>query len=156
MRNSLLLPVRAVIDTNVIRAGICSRRRPEYRCLQMLGQGWVIPLVTPTLFLEYEGVLSRPETLTATGLTPADIDLFLTSLAALAEPVLVDFNWRPLLPDPNDDMVANCAINGMADCVITNNIRHLRLLEQRFGIPLIKPQPFVEKVERVRLTGEKR
>ena len=100
-------------------------------------------------------MLSRPETLAATGLTLTDIDLFLTGFAALAEPVLIDFNWHPLLPDPDDDMIANCAINGMADCVVTNNVRHLRLLEQRFGIPLIKPQQFIEKVERVRITGEK-
>lgn len=131
-----------------MRAGIRSRRRPEYRCLKLLGQGWVVPLVVPALFLEYEEVLSRPETLEATGLTQADIADFLTGLAAFIEPVLVDFNWRPLLPDPGDDMIVNCAVNGMADCVVTNNLRHLRMIEQRFGIPVLEPRIFVERVER--------
>jgi predicted nucleic acid-binding protein len=131
-----------------MRAGIRSRHRPKYRCLQLLGQGWVVPLVVPAMFLEYEEVLSRPETLEATGLTQTDVANFLTGLAAFIEPVLIDFNWRPLLPDPGDDMIANCAINGMAHCVVTNNVRHLRMIERRFGIPVLEPRPFVEQVDR--------
>jgi predicted nucleic acid-binding protein len=57
--------------------------------------------------------------------------------------VRVDFDWRPLLGDPDDDMVANCAANGAAECVVTSNIRHLRLIEQRFGIPVLTPDEFL-------------
>jgi len=141
------LPVRAVYDTNVVRGGIRNRRQPDYRCLQEVAAGTVVPLGTPGLFLEYEEVLGRAETLVATGLGRAEIGEFLAGLAAVIEPVLIDFDWRPLLPDPDDDMVANCAVNGAADCVVTNNIRHLRLIEHRFGIPVLRPDEFLARLD---------
>ena len=106
----------------------------------------MVPLATLALFLEYEDVLTRPETLAATGLSEADVSEFLTALAAVVEPVVVDFDWRPLLPDADDDMVANCAVNGMADCVVTSNVRHLRLLEERLRIQVVEPGAFVEQM----------
>ena len=108
-----------------------------------------MPLATPALFLEYEEVLLRPETLEATGLTQADVDTLLTAIAAVVEPVMVDIDWRPLLLDPDDDMVANCAINALADYVVTGNVRDLILVEQRFGIRVVTPGAFVEDVRRV-------
>jgi predicted nucleic acid-binding protein len=108
--------------------------------------GWVVPVATPALFLEYEDVLLRAETLAATGLTRTDVDTVLIAIAAVVEPVAVSIDWRPLLPDPDDDMVANCAINGMADCVVTSNVRDLRLVQQRFGIRVVPPGAFVEEV----------
>ncbi len=139
--------MRAVFDTNVLRAGIRSRCRPEYRCLKFVSDGWVIPLAVPALFLEYEEVLKRPETLAGTGLTRAEVDEFLTGLAAVTVPVRVAFDWRPLLPDPDDDRVANAAINGMADCVVSGNVRHLQPVEERFGIPVLTPREFVSRLE---------
>jgi len=53
----------------MLRAGLRSHRCPEHRCLKLVSDGWVIPLAVPALFLEYEEVLKRPETLAATGLT---------------------------------------------------------------------------------------
>lgn len=140
-------PLRAVLDTNILRAGIRNRRRPEHHCLLAVAAGAVTPLATPGMFLEYEEVLTRAMTLEATGLSAEDIHQFLTGLAAVIEPVGIHFDWRPLLPDPDDDMVANCAVNGFADCVVTNNLRHLRMLEERFGIPVLRPEEFLLRLE---------
>jgi predicted nucleic acid-binding protein len=141
--------VRAVYDTIVMRAGVRSRRQPEYRCLQMIGLGRVVLLGTAGLFLEYEEVLTRPETLAATGLSREDVARFLTGLAAVIEPVRIDFDWRPMLRDPDDDMLANCAANGAADCVVTNNLRHVGLIEQLLGVPVLRPAEFLAAVETV-------
>jgi putative PIN family toxin of toxin-antitoxin system len=142
------LPVRAAYDTDIIRAGIRSQKRPEHKCLQYIADGAVIPLCTPAIFLEYEDVLRRPETLKATGLADEDILEFLTGLAAVLEPVPIDFDWRPLLPDADDDRIANCAINGRAEVVVSNNVRHLRPIEARFGIPVLTARQFVDGIER--------
>lgn len=142
------VPVRAVYDTDVVRAGIRSQKRPEFKCLQFIVGGTVIPICTPALFLEYEDVLRRPETLKATGLHPEDISEFLIGLAAVIDPVAINFDWRPLLIDPDDDLIANCAINGMADVVVSNNVRHLMPIEQRFGIPVLTAGAFVGQMER--------
>jgi predicted nucleic acid-binding protein len=47
--------------------------------------------------------------------------LDLDALEAIAEPVFVAFQYRPLSPDANDDMVLDVAINGNADAIVTNN-----------------------------------
>lgn len=147
------LPVRGVFDTNVFRGGLRSRRRPEYRCVETIVQARSVPLAPPALFLEYEEVLLRDATLVATGFSKREVEEFLRILAALVEPVRVDFDWRPLLPDPDDDKIANCALNGGADCVITSNLRHLRLLEERFAMPVLSPDDFLASLP-ANLEGE--
>jgi hypothetical protein len=52
------------------------------------------------LFLEYEQVLKRPEHRLAHGLTPEAVDEFLAELAALIEPVELQFQLRPQGLDP--------------------------------------------------------
>lgn len=146
----LRLPVRAVYDTNIVRAGLRSRRRSEFACLEFIARGEVVPLCTPALFLEYEEVLTRRETLSATGLSRAEIDRLLAGLAAVIEPVVIDFDWRPLLPDPDDDLLANCAINGRATCIVTSNVRHFRTMEAGFGIRVIPPGGFVRELRQSR------
>jgi hypothetical protein len=50
-------------------------------------------------------VLKRPEHRLAHGLSLEAIDEFLAELAALIEPVVVHFQWRPQSRDPADEMV---------------------------------------------------
>lgn len=47
----------------------------------------------------------------------------LDALAAVGEPVVPSFRWRPMLRDPNDDMVFEAALNGQANVLVTFNKR---------------------------------
>ena len=47
--------------------------------------------------------------------------------AAVAEPVEVRFRPRPLLYDPNDEIVIEAASNGRADAIVTHNVKDLRI-----------------------------
>lgn len=38
------------------------------------------------------------------------------------EPVEIHFLWRPQIPDCDDDMVLECAVNGAADALVTFNL----------------------------------
>ncbi|HEY0385322.1 MAG TPA: PIN domain-containing protein, partial [Pyrinomonadaceae bacterium] len=61
-----------VIDTNVLLAGLRSKRGASYRLLSLIGDArWQLNLSVP-LLLEYEDVLKRPEA--HLSLTPTDID----------------------------------------------------------------------------------
>jgi hypothetical protein len=55
------------------------------------------------------------------------------------EPVRLSFLWRPLLPDANDDMVLETAVNGRADLLVTFNLRHFEAASSRFGIDVEAP-----------------
>ncbi len=49
------------------------------------------------------------------------------------------FLWRPLLPDPDDDMVLEAAVDGAADAIATFNRRDFIGPAQRFGIAVRTP-----------------
>ena len=95
-----------------------------------------------------EELLKRPEQRLAHGLTPEAIDEFLAELAALVEPVDIDFFWRPQTRDPNDEMVLEVAINGGADALVTYNLADFRMAGERFGIPILSPADLLKKVRR--------
>jgi hypothetical protein len=41
------------------------------------------------------------------------------------------FQWRPQLPDPDDEMVLELAANGRADTIVTVNTRDFRHLSKQ-------------------------
>jgi predicted nucleic acid-binding protein len=105
-------------------------------------------LATPPLFLEYEGVLKRPEQQLVHRLAPEEVDGFLSELAALIEPVEVHFQWRPQTADPSDEMVFEAAVNGGADALVTYNVADFQLAGERFGIPIIRPPDLLRRARR--------
>jgi putative PIN family toxin of toxin-antitoxin system len=133
---------RAVLDTNILIAGLRSRRGASFRVLEMLAGGQFRGLVTTALFLEYETVLKRPDQRQAHGLETGEVDLLLNELAAILEPVDVRFTWRPQLTDPADELVLEAAVNGRADALVTHNIRDFAAAA-RFGVPALRPVDFI-------------
>nr|WP_044552536.1 putative toxin-antitoxin system toxin component, PIN family [Azospirillum lipoferum] len=137
---------RAVLDTNILTAGLRSRRGASFAVLSLLADGQFRALVTTALFLEYEAVLKRPEQREVHGLGEADVDRLLAELAAVLEPVDVRFTWRPQLSDPADEMVLEAAVNGRADVLVTHNVRDFAAAAPRFGIPVLRPAEFLRGV----------
>lgn len=96
-------------------------------------------IATVSLFIEYEAVLTRSVHLEAAGVTSAEVGVLLDAVASLAEPTEINFQWRPFLRDPDDDMVLEAAVNGRADAIVTFNLRDFVGIEQ-FGIRAITPR----------------
>ena len=92
----------------------------------------------------------RPEQLRVIGRSRAETEAVLDALEAIAEPVYVAFQHRPLSPDANDDMVLDVAINGNADAIVTDNTRHFREGAERFGIDLLTPAELLSKFRKRR------
>lgn len=139
---------KIVLDTSVVVAGLRSRSGAGNAVLRLIAERRLVLLASPPLFLEYEEVLKRPEHRLAHGLTPEAIDEFLAELAALVEPVDIDFFWRPQTRDPNDEMVLEAAINGGADALVTYNLADFRMAGERFRIPILSPADLLKKVRR--------
>lgn len=139
---------RVVLDSSVVVSAFRSRRGASSRLLTLAEAGRVVPLATPALFLEYEGVLKRPEQREASGLSLAEVDTALAALAALVEPVEVRFAWRPQLADPDDEMVLEAAVNGRADALVTHNLAHFAQAALRFGLAVLRPGELLERIGR--------
>lgn len=115
---------RIVLDTNVVVAGFRSRRGASFRLLSEVGRGkFDIALSVPLVF-EYEDALLRHAS--ATGLSRKDVDAVLDYFCSVAHLQTIFFLWRPLLPDPKDDLVLELAVAAACRTVVTYNIRDFR------------------------------
>jgi len=92
--------------------------------------------------------MSRREHLAASRLSAADVEALLDAVAAVAEPVLLDFLWRPVSPDADDDMVLETGVNGRADAIVTFNRRHFVMVTKQFGLDVLSPVDAVKRLEK--------
>ena len=83
--------------------------------------------------------MTRPEHLIASRLSCADVGALLDAVLLVAEPVRLAFPWRPILKDPNDEMVLETAVNGQADRLVTFNRRDFAAVRKLFGITVSGP-----------------
>ncbi len=137
--------MRVVLDTCVLVAGLRSQLGASSRVLFAVAAGRCTPLVTTAVFLEYEAVLLRPEQRLATGMSPEDVDGFLAAFASAAEPVELNFLWRPQLRDPADELMLEAAVNGRAYALITHNVGDFQSATSRFGVRTLTPGAFLKE-----------
>ena len=88
------------------------------------------------------------EHLKAAHLSVVDVGALLDAVAATAEPVKLAYLWRPTLPDVDDDMVLEAAVNGRADGIVTFNLRDFRRAAEQFGILALSPGDAVRHLEK--------
>jgi len=73
-------------------------------------------------------------------------DRFLDNWAALVEPVVPYFSYRPSIRGPNDEMFVETAINGRARALITFNVKDYHISDDRMtshGIRISRPGEFL-------------
>ncbi len=132
-----------VIDTNIIVAGLRSRRGAAFRLLELVGTGrFEINLSVP-LLLEYEDVLLR-ETL-ALSVSPSVIESILNFHCQVARHHQIFFLWRPFLRDPKDDLVLELAVKANCDYIISYNKRDFVGVEQ-FNLRVLDPGEFLLQI----------
>jgi putative PIN family toxin of toxin-antitoxin system len=128
-----------VLDTDVMVAALRSGGGASRQLLlAALNQQFEL-LISVPLMLEYEAVLTRAEHLAACGLNRAEVGCVLDDLASVARPVRLAFRWRPMLSDPDDDMVLETAINGSASAIVTFNQRDFATVTETFRCAVILP-----------------
>ena len=138
--------MKVVLDTSVIVSGLRSNRGASNRVLQMAYAKTFQTLATPALFLEYEEVLGRDEHREVHGLSSEKLSDFLIGLADIIEPVRVYYQWRPQLPDTDDEMVLESAINGRADLIVTHNVKDFIVATAKFNVRVISPASLVSEM----------
>lgn len=135
-----MMLMRIVLDTDVVVAGLRSRRGASRAWLRAAIRREVEILLSVPLVLQYEEVLLRPEILAAIDGTPKRVGQFLDVLCAVGRPVEISFLWRPTLRDPDDEMVLEAAMHGRADRLLTFNLRDF-VAGKRLGVSIERPGP---------------
>lgn len=134
----IIIHVRIVLDTAALIAALRSSKGAAAENVRLALLRHVTILMDYNLACEYREVALRPEHLVASGKTREEIGLLLDALESVAEPVWVEMRHRPLSQDANDDMVLDVAINGGANAIVTNNVKHFRAAMQ-FHIRVLTP-----------------
>jgi predicted nucleic acid-binding protein len=103
------------------------------------------PVISVPLFAEYRSVVLRPENLLHR--SPAQADGFLDFLLSISHLQEIFYQWRPALPDPNDDLILELAIAAGCRYIVTHNLRHFRGTEQ-WKIAAVTPGGFLKMIRK--------
>ena len=136
-------PPKIVVDSNVIHAGLRSSKGASFRLLRLLGSGRFEIALSVPLVLEYEETLSRLPLEKA--LSRRDIDAVLDYLCSIGHEQKIFFLWRPVLRDPDDEIVLETAVAAGCTFIVTFNLRDFRGVE-RFGVRAVTPVQFLKHI----------
>ena len=135
--------MRIVLDTAALISALRSSKGAAAEIVRLVLLREVELLLDFKLVCEYRDVALRPEQLKASGLSRDEAESVIEAVESVAIPVFVSVKHRPLSPDPDDDMVLDIAINGRADVIVTNNLRHFSRAAELFGIAVRTPRSFL-------------
>ena len=138
------MPRQIVLDTSVLIAGLRSRAGASYELLTRLGGTAFEISVSVPLVLEYEAASKAQAR--ELGLTHADIDDVVDYLCSVAHHREIFYLWRPVLRDPQNDMVLELAVEAGCDVIVTHNVRDFAGAE-RFAIQILAPGAFLQELE---------
>ncbi|MDX2226133.1 MAG: putative toxin-antitoxin system toxin component, PIN family [Verrucomicrobiae bacterium] len=131
-----------MIDTNILVAGLRSKRGASYQVLSLLGSRRFTPVITVPLLMEYEKTLREPRL--KIPFSRDEIGGFLDYFCSVSHCQIIHYLWRPTLSDPKDDMVLEAAANGDCPLIVTYNGGDFRG-SARFGVEIVKPRDFLKK-----------
>jgi putative PIN family toxin of toxin-antitoxin system len=141
--NTMMQLPRIVLDTNVLVAGLRSRRGASYRLLRLLGTRRFEVAISVPLVLEYEDVLMRHGRMV--GFDEAEIAAAIDYMCAVGQRQRIHYLWRPLLRDPKDDLVLELAVAANCEGIVTFNARDFTGVEQ-FGLWVMPPSEFLARI----------
>ena len=133
--------MKIVVDTSVVISALIGKRGPSREILRQCLQGKYQPLISNTLFLEYEDVSLRPKIQKQCPLDESEIQELLKAFYSVCVWVPIYYLWRPNLKDEGDNFLIELAVAGNAEIIVTNNIKDLDSAELSFeNLRIYKPE----------------
>ena len=136
--DSIFDVVEAVFDTSVIVAGFYSKRGASYQLIRAALTGELSFAISPLIAFEYEGVLHRKIDEGFLQVSEEHCGKILSALFAMATIVWRPLQIRPVLSDPADDKILECAISCDCTHIVTFNKKHFpAALTALWGIEVV-------------------
>jgi len=137
------MPVRAVLDTNVLISGLVAEQGPPRQVLDAWLEGRYTLIISLYLVEELTHVLSYPRIAERLRLDEEEVEAILVALLSQAEVTSGQLHLPGVTRDPKDDAVVACAKEGEADYIVSGD-QDLLVLGEYEGIQVITPRRFVE------------
>ena len=133
-----------VLDTNIIYSALRSKRGASYRLLSLLDSAKFEINLTVPLVIEYEDVLLRK--MHTLNFSESQIGQFLDYLCLVGNWHDVYFLWRPILKDPEDDMILELAVRANCKFIVTYNKADFQGVG-KFDIELVTAKQFLQIIQ---------
>lgn len=129
--------MKVVMDTNVMVSGLLAPFGPAGEVVRMVSAGLLSLCYDARILTEYAEVLLRPR-------FPFTRNLVEDLLAQVRAggSIVVATPLRLRLPDPDDEMFLQVALSGVAECLITGNLKHYPH-GKRQGVTVVTPAEFL-------------
>ncbi len=141
--------IRVVLDTNVFVSALLAPDSPPARILELALEGRLRLVISPGIIREISLVFQYPrvqKSMKKHRLTTEDVaDTILKILKIATITPGAEFA-QGVSPDPADDMVLSCAVEGRADFIISGD-QDLTALESHEGIRIVAPATFLRAIE---------
>ncbi|HMO50589.1 MAG TPA: putative toxin-antitoxin system toxin component, PIN family [Kiritimatiellia bacterium] len=135
---------RAVIDTNVLYAGLYSSSGASFQLLRRIESGDLVPVLSTAILFEYEEILRRNQK--SLHLSSRGINDVLDGMCLHGEYQKIHFIWRPQLQDPKDDHILELAVAAGCVDVVTHNIKDFTTAGL-FGVRVVTPKKLLGELK---------
>ena len=136
------MPIKAVIDTNVLVSGLLSKQGPPRRVLDAWLESHYTLVTSLYLVDELIHVLSYPRIADRFRLAEQEITDILAALLSQAEVTPGQLHLPGVTRDPKDDAVVACAVEGEADYIVSGD-QDLLVLGDYQGCQVVTPRQFL-------------
>lgn len=117
-----------------------------YPIIQAWRKGKFILVTSIPIIEEISEVLRRPEIKKFIRLTPTEIRKIIKALKTRAYITPAEIKVNVIETDPTDNKFLACALEGLADYIVTGDKKHILPLKNYYGIKIITPKQFITKV----------
>jgi putative PIN family toxin of toxin-antitoxin system len=132
---------KVVIDTSVMISALIGKRGASREVIRRCLTGKYLPLISNSLFQEFEDVSSRKVIREACPLRTGEIRDLLNAFYSVCSWVPIYHLWRPNLKDEDDNFLIELALAGNSRTIVTNNVKDLQAAELKFDdLRILKPQ----------------
>lgn len=137
---------KIVVDTSVLISALIGKEGPSRQVIRHCLTGCYKPVISTTLFLEYEDISKRAHILELCPLSAAEINTLLNAFYSQCLWIPIHYLWRPNLKDENDNFLIELAVASNTHFVISNNVKDLINAELIFDtLEILKPEELLNR-----------
>jgi putative PIN family toxin of toxin-antitoxin system len=138
--------LRVVLDTNQFISSVLVRHGLPAQVLDAWRQRAYLLVTSPAIMAEIRTTLDYPRIRRKYPITDEQVGRLVDLLEQDALVVAGEADTAGIIPDdPQDEMVLACAVDGMADLIVSGD-HHLLDLKKYRGIPIITAREFLEQL----------
>ena len=133
--------LKAVIDTNVVLAGLANRKGAALKILRRFFQRQYEWVNSQSTFDEYRRVLPRSQRI-----PPRRVRAFLSLISKRSRFVQITSTFK-ICKDSDDDKFLETALVGNADFLVTKNLKHFPHKSYQ-GVRIVNVAKFLQELEK--------